>query len=192
MDGLTGGVTWNQAGWVKYSIKMKFTKIPNVEQVKPGENTCSLEFWEIPFETIPGSTQSGGLLPHSYTAGIWNDAVKIHPEFGFFDPFENFMHPPHYVDPKTGIRMNDCETKGKPNYVTLEMIDRPAANGARGAAFLYFYSVMRITGAKHPNCKCGNPRHKIFMGYMNYNGWQTGTSNNSNPPPVNPSLPFVQ
>lgn len=172
---------------VTYTIRIKFFRIPNVASVKMGENTCSLEFYELPFSTIPASRITGGKIRDDYTDGVWNDAVNIVPDSPFFDPFEKFMHPPHYVDPKTGKRMSDCETKGKPNFVDLVLTDDVKIGKQHGGAgFLYFYSVLRISGGK--KCGCA-PVQKIFMGHLTSTGWAAPTSEDATAP-ATPPLPF--
>mgnify|MGYP003666155737 CR=1 FL=1 len=181
------GATWAVWGRVKYTIKLKFFKIPNPSALKPGENTCSIEFWELPYKKHPVSGVGGGEIPHDYDEDVWNDGIEGRPN-SFLSPFEDFMHPPFYVDPKTGKRMTDCGTQKKPNYITLTFFDYPELSNTRGSAFLYFYSLIRVHGAKHADCKCGPPIQKLFLGHLTSGGWATPTSDNA-PPPGTPPLP---
>lgn len=173
---------WTDRGWVKYQVKVQFTKInvPPGSKPTPADAVCSLEFWEIPFSTIPASVPPirGGMIPPNYTDGVWNDAVKLMRASEFFDPWEKFTHP----------QSKPCETKNGPTSGTVTLTNRPGAKMALGGRFLYFYSMLRINGSSHPMCKCKPPKvQKIFMGHMTSLGWQAPTSDNSGGPGTPPT-----
>lgn len=187
----TLGQTWYTQAFVTWTITVKFFRIKSPANFSTGDNLCSLEFWELPFDTIPGSTPpiTGGYIPDRYTPGVWNDAGRedTYRDSEFFDPWENFVHPPFAIDPKTGVRMTDCEKKGRPQSISLDLTDHPASGNSRGSSFLYFYSFLRITGGAKCNCKPPKAGG-LFLGMLNALGWQEPpTSKSPRKPPV--SLP---
>ncbi len=123
-----------------------------------------------------------------YTGGVWNDAVDLVPNSPFFDPWKSFMHPPHYVNPKTGVRMTDCEKNKRPRTVVLDLVDLPGARNNRAVAFVHFYSAMRINGGAKCGCK-PTKVIKVFTGYLNALGWREPLTNNNVPQPPAQGMP---